>query len=374
MKILQFPIADSFGGITHYILENWKWIDREKFQFDFATMSKSLGFSDQILSAGSKIHCISCYAEENEKKFVEEVNRILDEGYDVVHLHTKQWKSFLIEKICMERNVPKVIVHAHSTRCDAEDFFIRKMERERHERVKKLFSASYATDFWACSEEAADWLFGKQIPADKIRIMKNAVEIEKFSYDEIKRNKIRQELGIKDNFVVGNVGRFVYQKNQKFLLEVFSKLCCVNNNAILLLVGDGPLENELKSMAVRYGISDRIKFLGKRKDVNELYQAMDLFVLPSHFEGFAIVLIEAQISGLKCIVSKNISLNANITGEVDYLDNAVEVWVRKIQEYAKGYYRKDKSVVTENKGYSIKQQILNVEAGYLGKDLYDRDL
>lgn len=142
----------------------------------------------------------------------------------------------------------------------------------------------------------------------------------------------------------------------------------------MLLVGDGPLDNELKSMAVRYGISDRIKFLGKRKDVNELYQAMDLFVLPSHFEGFAIVLIEAQISGLKCIVSKNISLNANITGEVDYLDNVAEVWVRKIQEYAKGYYRKDKSAVTENKGYSIKQQILNVEAGYLGKDLYDRDL
>lgn len=374
MKILQFPIADSFGGITHYILENWKWIDREKFQFDFATMSKSLGFSEQILSAGSKIHYISCYAEENEKKFVEEVNRILDEGYDAVHLHTKQWKSFLIEKICMERNVPKVIVHAHSTRCDAEDFFIRKMERDTHERVKKLFSASYATDFWACSEEAADWLFGRQIPADKIRIMKNAVEIEKFSYDGMKRNQIRQELGIKDNFVVGNVGRFVYQKNQKFLLEVFSKLCCVNHNAILLLVGDGPLENELKSMAVRYGISDRIKFLGKRKDVNELYQAMDLFALPSHFEGFGIVLIEAQISGLKCIVSKNIPLNANITGEVDYLDNVAEVWVRKIQEYAKGYYRKDKSAVTENKGYSIKQQILNVEAGYLGKDLYDRDL
>lgn len=186
MKILQFPIAASYGGITHYILDNWKWIDREKFQFDFATMSKELDFADEILSAGSKIHYITCYAEENEKKFIEEVNGILDQGYDVVHLHTKQWKSFLIEKICMERKVPRVIVHAHSTRCDADDTRVREIETEMHYKVKKLFSASYATDFWACSDAAADWLFGGQIPRNKIRIMKNAVEIKKFSFDEKK--------------------------------------------------------------------------------------------------------------------------------------------------------------------------------------------
>ena len=109
IKILQFPIANSYGGITHYALENWKWMNKEQFQVDFATVT------------GSKIHYISCYAEENREQFIKEVNQILDQGYDVVHLHTKQWKSFLVEQICEERGVPRIIVHSHSTRCDAND-------------------------------------------------------------------------------------------------------------------------------------------------------------------------------------------------------------------------------------------------------------
>ncbi len=365
MKILQFPIADSFGGITHYVLDNWKWIDREKFQFDFATMSKKLDFADQILSSGSKIHYISCYAEDDSRQFAREIHRILDEGYDAVHLHTKQWKSFLVEKICMERKVPKIIVHSHSTQCDADDAHVRRKETERHEQVKKEFNSSLATDFWACSDAAADWLFGNQVPREKVRMMRNAIEVEKFSYHEKIRREVRQRLGVEGKFVLGNVGRMVYQKNHRFLLQVFSEVCRINENAILLLAGNGPLEHELSVMAENMGIRERVRFLGKRTDVNDLYQAMDLFVFPSHFEGLGIVLMEAQACGLKCIASKNVPSEVNVTGEITYLDQDVAAWVKKIQQFAKGYRRVDKSNAVRQAGYSIKQQILNVEAGYL---------
>ena len=143
IKILQFPIANSYGGITHYALENWKWMNKEQFQVDFATMSKKLDFADEITVTGSKIHYISCYAEENREQFIKEVNQILDQGYDVVHLHTKQWKSFLVEQICEERGVPRIIVHSHSTRCDANDEEKRKRETEEHYRVRKEFGDGF---------------------------------------------------------------------------------------------------------------------------------------------------------------------------------------------------------------------------------------
>lgn len=366
MKILQFPIADSFGGITHYILENWKWIDRDQFQFDFATMSKKLDFADQILSSGRKIHYISCYAEEDSRQFAKEIHGILDEGYDAVHLHTKQWKSFLIEKICLERKIPKIIVHSHSTQCDANDADVRRKEMERHEQVKKKFHCSMATDFWACSDAAADWLFGTRIPREKVKIMRNAIDVGKFSYQEKIRREVRRKIGVEGKFVLGNVARFVYQKNHKFLLQVFSEVCRINKNAVLLLAGNGPLEQELSEMAENMGIRERVLFLGKRTDVHDLYQAMDLFVFPSHFEGLGIVLLEAQACGLKCIVGRNIPADVNVTGEVTYLDLDAEAWVTKIQQFAKGYRRLDQSNVVRQAGYSIKQQILNVEAGYLG--------
>jgi hypothetical protein len=129
IKILQFPIANSNGGITHYAMENWKWMDKERFQCDFATMSKKLDFADEVLATGSNIYYISCYAEENREQFIKEFNEILDNGYDVVHLHTKQWKSFLVEELCRQHRVSKVIVHSHSSEIEVTDVAQREKER-----------------------------------------------------------------------------------------------------------------------------------------------------------------------------------------------------------------------------------------------------
>lgn len=364
IKVLQFPIANSYGGITHYALDNWRWIDKEKFHVDFATMSKKLDFADEITSTGSKIHYLSCYAEENREQFVAEVNAILDEGYDVVHLHTKQWKSFLMEEICLQRNIPKIIVHSHSTRCDANDLIKRQEETKLHSQVKAQFNTSYATDFWACSKEAADWLFGEQIPKSRIQIMKNAIEADKFIYHEQVRSQVREELGLGDSFVLGHVGRFVYPKNHEFLIEVFAAACRQKSNLKLLLAGDGNLEPDMKEKVKKLGIADKVLFLGKCAETNRLYQAMDLFVLPSRFEGLPLTLIEAQTAGLECICTDGITREAKITENLEYLPLEKDLWVSGILRRSKPYRRKNMKVEITSAGYDIASQIKIIEQNY----------
>ncbi|MCI8724726.1 MAG: glycosyltransferase family 1 protein [Hungatella sp.] len=372
IKILQFPIANSKGGITQYILQNWKYIDKEKFQFDFATMSKRLDFSDALESEGCKIHYISCYAEDNREKFIEEFRKILLEGnYNIVHLHTKQWKSFLVEQIAKEVGVRKIIVHAHNTGVDTLDEQKRKKEIQLHNRVLDQLNMEIATDFWSCSEKAAEFIFKDKIPRSKIIIMKNAIDISKFKYNLKIRNEYREKFGVKDAYVIGNVGRFVYQKNQEFLLEVFSELCkehtIQSKNCKLLLVGSGEREKEYKSITKEKGLEGKVIFTGERKDVEKLLQAMDLFCFPSRFEGLAISLIEAQTSGLKCICSDTISNEVKITENIKLVPLQTRLWVNEILKMVnlvEKYKRNDMNQIVTKAGYNILSQIKIVEQYY----------
>ena len=365
IKILQFPIANSNGGITHYILNNWKWMDKEKFQCDFATMSKHLDFAEEILATGSNIYYISCYAENNREQFIQEFEYILENDYDVVHLHTKQWKSFLAEDICRKYYVPKVIVHSHNTGIDVPDLLEQKREMELHEQVKTGVNESIATDFWACSELAADFLFGKQIPREKIEIMVNAIELEQFIFCQKKYEKYRKAYGLKDCFVIGHVGRFEYSKNHKFLIKVFLEVCRKIKNAKLLLIGTGKLEKNIHHMVEELGLSSKVLFMGKRTDVSELLQIMDVFCLPSRFEGLGIAFIEAQAMGLPSIVSDTIPKEAVVNENVKVLPLAYDIW---IDEVIKSRYslRVKNQMRLKQKGYDIKDQIKQVEEKYAG--------
>jgi len=367
VRILQFPIANSYGGITHYALENWKWMDKKQFHCDFATMSKVLDYADDILKTGSKVHYISCYAEDDEKQFVKEVNKILDEGYDIVHLHTKQWKSFLIEKICTERKIPQIIVHSHATFCSVTNDKLSEQEIKKHYCVREQFNESMATDFWACSEDAADWLFGDKIAKEKIQIMKNAIDVDKFVYNINVRQRLRNRYGLDKKFVIGNVGRLAYEKNQEFLLYVFGKLYQKYPMFALVIVGDGELRQKLEKQATELGIQEAVYFLGKQENVNELYQMMDLFVLPSNFEGLPITLVEAQASGLRCLCSDIITQEVSITNNLQRLPLEEQVWEDKIvqsMQSFQNYDRKDMKKEICVSGYSIKEQIKNIETLY----------
>lgn len=365
IKILQFPVANSKGGITQYVLRNWEFIDKTKFHFDFATMSKSLDFEEQLTKDGSKVFYISCYAEENKEQFVSEFKKILELGqYDIVHLHTKQWKSTLVEQLAKEAGVKRVIVHAHSSGIDTLDEQKRLEEIELHNRVLRTITEGIATDFWACSELAGKFLYGDRIPTSRIEVMNNAIKLSRFAYREDTRKEYRKQLGIRDDeIIIGSVGRFVYPKNQEFLLEVFKEISELRNDFRLVIVGEGELEERFKKFVSLNRLEEKVRFLGYRNDVDSLLQAFDIFCLPSRFEGYPISLIEAHASGVKCIVSDCITSEVQISALISRLPLDKETWVNNILKYEK-YDRSIYAEITRSAGFDLKDQILKIEERY----------
>jgi Glycosyltransferase len=369
IKVLQFPIANARGGITQYALQNWSLIDKERFQFDFATRSKSLDFADELIAEGCKIHYLSCSSEENEDRFTKEMHRILDEGYDVIHLHTSYWKGFMVEELAIQRGVPIVVVHSHSTMIDIHDETLRARSINKHNYYRDALPVEYGTHFIACSNNAANWLFGDHIPKNEILIMKNAIDLSKFSFSPETRTSYRSKLGLNGCFVIGHIGRFTYSKNHAMLIEIFREVYQELPNARLMLVGSGELESEIRQRVQDYGLTESVIFLGKRTDVPQLLQAMDTFLMPSRFEGLGLVLIEAQAAGLQCLASQGVPIEAQITPNLKFLDDEVSDWVQQVCHIASGYERVVQDHLIEEAGYDLRQQIKILEKLYAGEDV-----
>lgn len=364
IKVLHFPIRNTNGGITRSAVKYWKFINHDMFHFDFATCSKKLDFEQDIIEKGGKVHYISCSGEENELQFCKELKKILLQGYDVLHLNTNWWRSLLAENVAKEVGIKGVVVHARNTSVDILDEQQRKQEMIRHDLCKMAITEDMATHFLACSEQAAAFMFGPQIPREHITIFHNALDITRFSYNDKKRNLLRKQLGFEGRFVIGNVGRMVYQKNLFFLLDVFEKIHKKNKNALLVLIGDGELKRDIKKRVHEYGIDDNVFFTGAVDNVEDYFQIMDIFAFPSRFEGLGTVLIEAQTAGLKCIASNFVPRETCVTSNVIYLDLELDLWVREILKYSNGYIREKTDEQIKVAGYDITKEILVLENIY----------
>lgn len=270
-----------------------------------------------------------------------------------------------MEEIAREKGVPQIIIHSHNTDVHIREDQSREEARRLHFTQRELLDENRATDFIACSEEAAEWLYGDKIPKEKIEIIPYAIEVESYRFSNEIRNRYRKKLGYKEtDYVIGHVGRFAYQKNHDFLVEVFRHILVRNSNAKLLLVGTGELEDPIRDKVCQYGLMDKVQFLGKREDINYLMQAMDIFAFPSRFEGFGIVLIEAQAAGLKCIVSEAIPAIAQITDNIEFLSFDMDEWVDGIQKYENGYKRNDMSEIMEQAGFGMGSMVKKIEEVY----------
>lgn len=358
------PVTNAKSGVAQYILNNLRVIDRERFAFDFATRSPSLDFAGQVEALGSRVHYLSCSSHEDEKKFVQEMEAILDVGYDAVHLHTSYWNGFLVEKMAMRRKVPRVIIHSHSTMADIADANRRRIALELHERLKNDFTPDLATDFCACSRAAADWLFNDRIPRERIRILPNAINVEAFSFKPAVRERMRRELNLEESTVLGHIGRFTYSKNHTFLLDVLEGLRGYPPSFKLLLVGDGELEAAIRNEAVRRGLAEQVIFLGRRDDVDDVLQAIDLYLHPSRFEGLGLTLIEAQTSGLPCLASEHIPPESKITQDLHFLRLNSALWIEAVEKAARTHVRKDCSELVKKSGFSIVESVGTLEKIY----------
>lgn len=364
IRVLQFPISAN-NGVKQYAENNWAFIDRNRFSFDFALVRNIPAIKSELLAAGAGVEELLVSADSQRDRYVEEAVKILRGKYDAVHLHTSFWKRLLIEEIAMECNVPKVIVHSHSTGVDITDEYVRKKAEVTHQALREQFGPSLATDFCACSQAAADWLFGDKVPRNKIVILKNAIHLEKYLFHSSKREYIRKQLGVEDDFVIGCVGRMVSMKNHLFLFEVLAELKQRIPQMRCLLAGEGPLEHTLRESARSLKIENNVLFLGQRNDIPDLLQAMDCFCLPSQFEGLGIVLIEAQAAGLPCVVSPAIPSEALVTPLAQPFPLETNVWADIL--YSIAQERPERQNMWEPltaAGYNIQYQIKEVEKLY----------
>lgn len=352
------------GGVEAVVMNYYRNLDHTKIQFDFICDADSTNIPyEEIESLGGKVILIPPY--QRVFKYQKELKRVLKEGkYKIVHSHINTLSLFPL--IAAKRaGVPVRIAHSHSTTNKAE--WLKNLAKQ----ILKPFSKLFATDYMCCTEHAGRWLFGnKTFNKGKVYILNNAIDLEKFAYDEEVRKEKRKELGIKDDtLVIGHIGRYVAQKNHTFLIDIFNELHKKNPNSILLLAGQGPLMDKIKEKARILGIQDNVKFLGQRTDANELYQAFDVFLLPSLYEGLGMVAIEAQVAGCKCFASTEVPAIAKVTDNLEFinLNKSAKEWSDEIFSNLNNEKRKSYAKEATKCGYDIKSEVEKLEEYYQTK-------
>lgn len=356
----------GFGGIDAYIFGHYRHMDQARFRFDFMTQNPALANAEQYRDFSYKVWTLPAAAVQDRDGFVRNVREILRNGYDVLHLHTSYWTGFLIEEIARDMGVGNVIVHSHSTFIDEVNPQRRQSLLVRHEEIKRAFSPELATDYWACSRKAAGWLFGEQIPREHIRVMKNAIEVERFQFSPQKRKAARQEIGIEERaLVLGTAGRLSYQKNHRFLIEVFAEFHRNYRNSKLLIIGDGELRGELEEQILKSGLEEAVLLPGWKHHVENYLTAMDCFLLPSRFEGLGIVMIEAAASGLPCIASEYVPDEVEISPKICRVPLETSAWLDALEEALNlPGERCDGPGIVKAAGYDVREQAKVLEALY----------
>ena len=356
MRILQCVSNMDRAGIETMLMNFYRNIDRNKIQFDFLCNKQKKGdYDEEIKKLGGKIYVSPGLNPFKWFKYQKYMKNLFKEHpeYKIIHCQNEAM-GFPALYAAKKAKIPVRIAHSHNTTTRFDLKWPIKI-------IYKYLLRKVATDFVACSHAAGKYLFGKDV-----KIINNAIDIEKFTYNETIREKIRKNMRLDNKFVIGHVGRFEPQKNHKFLIKMFNEYQKNDEDAILLLIGTGSLENKIKELVHKLNIENKVIFTGNISNVNEMYQAMDIFVLPSFHEGLPVVGIEAQISGLKCVLSNKITEETKITNNIEFIsiDN-YDNWIEKIKK-CKEYKRKKINSETYNINY-IKQRLIQYYQSLLKK-------
>lgn len=356
------------GGVQSLLWNYYKKIDIKNISFDFVVhSSKMLGYEQRFLDRGAHIY----YVPPKREGIIQNYHGLCDimkkDRYDIVHVH-QDFLGYLALKAAKKNGIKVRIMHSHKAN------MVESLFKMGYRKILTKYCELYATDFFACGVEAAIWTYGKKKYQNKeIYVLNNAIESSDYLYDLNKRNDVRKHLGLEGKFIIGNVARFTYQKNHDLLLDVFLRIIDKKSNAVLLLVGDGELKERIEERVKKEKIEDKVLFLGNRNDVNELLQAMDVFVLTSRFEGLPVTMVEAQVADLRCVVTSNITHEIKITDNISYVDaNAdKEEWVKEICKTSNDK-RKPILDCVKKSGFDINVEVKKLENYY--KNAINRDL
>lgn len=360
IRVAQVLNRMDSGGIEAVVMNYYRHIDRSKVQFDFYFAGdSSFPQREELERLGAGIYPIPAYSHPLAyHKALYKAFR--EHGYTVVHAHLSTmsvfalfaaWRAGVLTRIC----------HNHST----ADWGEKKKTLLKY--LLRPFAKVFATEYFACGEKAGRWMYGNHsFESGKVHVMTNAIDTGKFSFDPAARRRLREELSIRqDAFVVGHVGRFTCAKNHEFLLRIFQEVLLQREDAQLLLVGEGERMEYIRAEAQKFGLADKVCFTGSRADVNELYSVMDVFCLPSFYEGFGVVALESQANGLKCVLSDRVPSEADVTGTSVFLPLSAQPpkWAQELLAQ-QGAPRRDQSDKVKEAGYDIAQSAAELAVYY----------
>lgn len=354
IRILQINAGSkNFGGVSAMLLNIYRNIDKNLVQFDFLTPNYSTysQYQSEIEQMGGHIfdfHINSSNFLGKLKLYCKLKRFFKENSYDIIHINSGVLSfNMIVAMACKKYSNAKVIVHSHNAggRTFFKNLIVAPMKKIMEHNADTLLS---------CSNAASNYMFTRK-GKKKVQIVKNGIDTARFVYNQDIRQKIRTDMNLDNKFVIGNIGRFMPQKNHTFMIDVFKEVKKQCNNAVLMLIGQGELENQIREKVKELDLEDSVLFLGQRKDVSDLYQAMDVFFLPSLYEGLGIVNIEAQTSGLICVTSDTIPEEANVTNTMIRisLNQPISVWVDALLK-AVNNERIDNEEQVKKFGYDIK--------------------
>lgn len=368
IRVLHVLGGVGLGGAESRIMDLYRQMDRGEIQFDFLVHNaagKPEFYEEEIRRLGGRIYVLPKFRVYNYLSYRKAVRDFFRQHHEfrVVQGHMTSTAGIYLP-IAKKSGVPVTVAHSRNAgvvkgpKGAATKFFRRNLAKK-------------ADHCFACSELAGADVFGEAaMEQGRVKIIYNAIDVGRFTYDAHKRAEVRANLGLGEKLVLGHVGRFNYQKNHPYLIDIFAQLCKSRENAELLLLGEGADQGRIRDKCRTLGIEDKVRFLGNQKKPEDYYQAMDIFVLPSFFEGLPGVLVEAQAAGLKCFVSDTVTREAKATELVTYLSigQPAQTWAERILAEA-DYERRDTSRIMRDAGFDVRTQAAGYRLFYQKGDI-----
>lgn len=355
-RVLVCGFTENYGGMESYIMGIYRHIDRELLQFDFVNvLNKKIAYEDEIRELGGQVH----YVPRKKNGIIQHYKKIKEifknNEYEAVYYQcNRKIISLDMFKYAKKNGVPYRIIHSHNS----TQINVSKLDAIRQSFSEKNMD-KYVNKFFACSEEAGKWMFDNR----EFTVIKNSVNVDKFRFNPQLREKFRNKYNTGDKLIIGTVGRLEEQKNPLYIIEIVRELKnTLNDDFLFWHVGEGAYKETMLERINKYNLDDIYTFFDRETPVYEIMNAMDVFILPSKHEGFPIVLVEAQATGLPCVISDNITMSCDLTGKISYisLDEDYNVWTKKIVEMSEPE-RTDGSMQICEKGYDIESVALEIQ-------------
>lgn len=350
------------GGIENFVMNVYRNIDREKIQFDFAFLDGRKGyFDDEAISLGAHI-----FHYDNDKNTLQNhyknLCRIIKENgpYSAVHSHIYFFSGYTLW-IAKTMGVEIRVSHSHETKKGRKE----TLSRKTYESFMRKMIHRNATHMLGCSDAAGRALFGD---GANYKVLYNGIDLNRFTFNKANRDFLREKLGLTDKKIILNVGRFADQKNHDFIVDIFERVCESEPDAVLMLIGTGPLQKTVEDKLRSKQLLDKTIILSDIKDTENYYNAADVFILPSKYEGMSIVSVEAQATGLPALISNEVTREIAVTDIVEYLPiTDSSVWAdRIIHVLSNKFNRSVYNEQFENTPFNIEQTVSDLEKIYLG--------